>query len=151
MLLRNNSIRELVTQAVRQLGGVPDEMAALLLQTDKPATLEYLVSTLLNIETAEAAGLLAIDDLVELLNRVHDHLAKEVKILELRQKVAGEAQGEIDKHQREYVLRQQLKQIKKELGEDDEQNDADMLRQRLEEAELPDDIRTELERELGRF
>ncbi len=146
-LFRN--IRELVTQAVRQLGGVPDEMAALLLQTDKPAALAYLVVTLLNIEAAEAAGLLAIDDLGELLKRVHDHLAKEVKILELRQQIAGEAQGEIDKHQREYVLRQQLKQIKKELGEDDEQNDAEMLRQRLDEAELPDDIRTELE--LGRF
>lgn len=148
-LFRN--IRELVGQAVRQLGGVPDEMAALLMQTDKPAALAYLVVTLLNIEHAEAAGLLAIDDLGELLKRVHDHLAKEVKILELRQQIAGEAQGEIDKHQRDYVLRQQLKQIKKELGEDDEQNEADMLRQRLEEAELPDDIRTELERELGRF
>ena len=148
-LFRN--IRELVGQAVRQLGGVPDEMAALLMQTDKPAALAYLVITLLNIEPAEAAGLLAIDDLAELLNRVHNHLAKEVKILELRQKIAGEAQGEIDKHQREYVLRQQLKQIKKELGEDDEQNDVDMLRQRLEEAALPEDIRKELERELGRF
>jgi ATP-dependent Lon protease len=148
-LFRN--IRELVGQAVRQLGGVPDEMAALLMQTEKPAALAYLVVTLLNIEPAEAAGLLAIDDLVELLTRVHDHLAKEVKILELRRKIAGEAQGEIDKHQREYVLRQQLKQIKKELGEDDEQNDADMLRQRLDEAELPDDIRKELERELERF
>ncbi len=145
------NIRELVGQAVRQLGGVPDEMAALLMQTDNPAALAYLVITLLNIEPAEAAGLLAIDELGELLKRVHGHLAKEVKILELRQKIAGEAQGEIDKHQRDYVLRQQLKQIKKELGEDDEQNDVDILRQRLEEAELPDDIRSELERELGRF
>ena len=148
-LFRN--IRELVGQAVRLLGGVPDEMAALLLQTEKPAALAYLVVTLLNIEAAEAAGLLAIDDLEELLTRVHERLAKEVKILELRQKIAGEAQGEMDKHQREYILRQQIKQIKKELGEDDEQNDADMLRQRLDEAELPDDIRKELERELERF
>ena len=148
-LFRN--IRELVGQAVRLLGGVPDEMAALLLQTEKPAALAYLVVTLLNIEAAEAAGLLAIDDLAELLTRVHDRLAKEVKILELRQKIAGEAQGEMDKHQREYVLRQQLKQIKKELGEDDDQNDGEMLRQRLDEANLPDDIRKELERELGRF
>lgn len=148
-LFRN--IRELIGQAMRQLGGVPDEMAGLMMQAENPAALAYLVITLLNIEVAEAAGLLAIDDLTELLQRVHDHLAKEVKILELRQKIAGEAQGEIDKHQREYILRQQLRQIKKELGEDDEQNDADMLRQRLEEAELPEDIRTELERELGRF
>ncbi len=148
-LFRN--IRELVGQAMRQLGGVPDEMAGLMMQAENPAALVYLVITLLNIEPAEAAGLLAIDDLTELLQRVHDRLAKEVKILELRQKIAGETQGELDKHQREYILRQQLKQIKKELGEDDEQNDAEMLRQRLEETELPEEIRTELERELGRF
>ncbi len=148
-LFRN--IRELVGQAMRQLGGVPDEMASLMMQAENPAALAYLVITLLNIEPAEAAGLLAIDDLTELLQRVHDRLAKEVKILELRQKIAGEAQGELDKHQRDYILRQQLRQIKKELGEDDEQNDADMLRRRLEEAELPEEVRTELERELGRF
>ncbi len=148
-LFRN--IRELVGQAVRQLGGVPQDMAALLMQTEDPATLAYLVITLLNIETAAAVGLLAVDQVPNLLQQVHKRLSKEVRILELRHKIAGDAQEELDKHQRDYVLRQQLKQIKKELGEDGEQDEAALLRQRLDEAELPDDIRAELERELGRL
>jgi ATP-dependent Lon protease len=148
-LFRN--IRELVAKAVQQLGGMPEEMAPLLMQSEKPATLAYLVATMLNLETEEAVNLLGAESLLTLLRRVHERLAQEVHILELRQKIAGDAKSELDKTQREYILRQQLKQIKKELGEDSEQDEVELLRQQLQETELPDEIRTELDRELDRL
>jgi len=148
-LFRN--IRELVAKAVQQLGGVPEEMAPLLMQAEKPATLAYLVATMLNLEMEEAVKLLGAESLLALLRQVHEHLAQEVHILELRQKIAGDAKSELDKTQREYILRQQLKQIKKELGEDSEQDEVELLRQQLQETELPDEIRAELDRELDRL
>jgi ATP-dependent Lon protease len=148
-LFRN--IRELVGKAVQQLGGVPEEMAPLLMQAEKPATLAYLVATMLNLEMEEAVNLLGEESLLALLRQVHQRLAQEVHILELRQKIAGDAKSELDKTQREYILRQQLQQIKKELGEDSEQDEVELLRQQLKETELPDEIRAELERELNRL
>lgn len=148
-LFRN--IQALVRQAVRHLETIPEDMANLLINTAEPVKLAYLIATVLNIDTEQEMQLLETEDLHLLLQRVYEHLSREVQILELRQKIAGETQVELDKAQREYVLRQQLKQIKKELGEDDDYNDTELLRQRLEEATLPDDIRKELERELTRL
>src|SRR5213079_3166974 len=75
------------------------------------------------------------------------------EIIRLRSKIASEAQTEMDKAQRDYVLRQQIKAINKELGEDEggEQAEAGQLRERLTKADLPDDVRKEAERELGRM
>jgi ATP-dependent Lon protease len=148
-LFRN--IQALVRQAVRHLETIPEDMANLLISTAEPVKLAYLIATVLNIDTEQEMQLLEIDSLRELLQRVYEHLSREVQILELRQKIAGETQIELDKAQREYVLRQQLKQIKKELGEDDEQDDIEVLRQRLAETTLPDEVRKELERELTRL
>jgi ATP-dependent Lon protease len=126
-------------------------MASLLEQTEDPAALAYLIAAMLNLETKEAIALLTLDDLTRLLQEVYERFSKEVQILELQRKIAGETKVEIDKTQREYILRQQLKQIKKELGEDDEENEVEQLRQRLNETELPEEVRSELERELSRL
>jgi ATP-dependent Lon protease len=87
------------------------------------------------------------------MHLAHDFLAREVEIIRLRSKIATEAQTEMDKAQRDYVLRQQMKAIQKELGEDEsgEQAEATQLRERLAKAELPDDVRKEAERELNRM
>ena len=148
-LFRN--IQALVRQAVRHLETIPEDMANLLISTAEPVKLAYLIATVLNIDTEQEMQLLEMDNLRDLLQRVYEHLSREVQILELRQKIAGETQVELDKAQREYVLRQQLKQIKKELGEDDEQDDVELLRQRLAETALPDEVRKELDRELSRL
>ena len=83
----------------------------------------------------------------------HASLAREVEILQLRSKIASEAQTEMDKAQRDYVLRQQMRAIQKELGEDEtgEAAETELLRERLEKAELPDDVRAEADRELKRL
>src|SRR5438105_8020334 len=89
----------------------------------------------------------------ELLHLAHDFLAREVEIIRLRSKIASEAQTEMDKAQRDYVLRQQMKAIQKELGEGEagEAAEAEQLRERLAKLDLPDDVRKEAERELGRM
>ncbi|HEV2859367.1 MAG TPA: endopeptidase La, partial [Pyrinomonadaceae bacterium] len=80
-------------------------------------------------------------------------LSREIEIMELRTKIVAEAQGEMSKAQRDYFLRQQMKAIQKELGEDEggENADAEMLRERLGEADLPEEVRKEAERELRRM
>src|SRR5262252_7505518 len=145
------NVQDLVRKAVKHLETIPEDMANLLINTTEPIKLAYLIAMVLNIDTAQEMELLMADNLHTLLQQIYEHLAREVQILELRQKIAGETQVELDKAQRDYVLRQQLRQIKKELGEDDEQDDTDLLRQRLAETELPDEVRKELERELSRL
>ena len=148
-LFRN--IQELVRQAVQYLDTIPEDMANLLINTVEPVKLAYLIATVLNIDTQQEIELLTTDNLRALLEQIAEHLSREVQILSLRRKIAGETQVELDKAQREYVLRQQLRQIKKELGEDEDQDDVDVLRERLAETELPDEVRKELEREVSRL
>ena len=148
-LFRN--IQDLVRQAVQYLDTIPEDMASLLINTVEPVKLAYLIATVLNIDTQQEIELLMADNLRPLLEQIAEHLSREVQILSLRRKIAGETQVELDKAQREYVLRQQLRQIKKELGEDEDQDDVDVLRERLAETELPDEVRKELEREVSRL
>ena len=148
-LFRN--IQDLVRQAVQHLETIPEDMANLLINTVEPVKLAYLIATVLNIDTQQEIDLLTTDNLRPLLEQIAEHLSREVQILSLRRKIAGETQVELDKAQREYVLRQQLRQIKKELGEDEDQDDVDVLRERLAETELPDEVRKELEREVSRL
>ena len=148
-LFRN--LQDLIRKAVKHLETIPEDMVNLLVGTAEPVKLAYLIAMVLNIDIEEEMQLLMTDDLRFLLQRIYEYLAREVQILELRQKIAGETQVELDKAQRDYVLRQQLRQIKKELGEDDDQDDTEPLRQRLAETALPEEIRKELERELGRL
>ena len=83
---------------------------------------------------------------------MHGYLAHELQVLELRSKIASQAQTEMGKEQREYLLRQQLRAIQEELGEKNpERAEVEELRDRLAEADLPEEVRKEAERELGRL
>jgi ATP-dependent Lon protease len=97
--------------------------------------------------------MLEADTADELLRLAHTNLARELEIMQLRTKIASEAQVEMDKAQRDYVLRQQMRAIQKELGEDEtgEMAEAQLLRERLEKADLPDEVRAEADRELKRL
>src|SRR6185503_592666 len=86
------------------------------------------------------------------LRRLSEILARELEVMELGSKIQSEVQSEMDKTQREYLLREQMKAIQRELGEEDEtQAEVNELRRRLEEAELPEDARRAAERELSRL
>ena len=83
---------------------------------------------------------------------LHTDLLHEVQVLELRHQITSQAQSTMSRQQREYFLRQQLRAIQQELGEENpEQAEAALLRKRLEEADLPEEVRKEAERELSRM
>jgi len=128
------------------------QLGKVLATTEDPLRLVYLLGSMLGLDLDKEQSLLAAETRVEALRLMHGYLTYEVQVLELRQKIAGEAQTEMSRAQREYLLRQQLRAIQQELGEENpEQADIAMLRERVEKGELPEDVKKEAERELQRL
>ena len=114
--------------------------------------LAYLIGSMLSLDVPREQALLEAPTRLEALRLLHGYLAHELQVLELRQKIASQAQTEMSKEQREYMLRQQLRAIQDELGETDPgEAEVEELRRRLDEADLPEEVRKEVERELGRL
>src|SRR5580765_7054294 len=147
------NVQSLIQQALAYLPQVPPEVRMVVLSADDPVRLAYFLGSILNLGVDKEQHMLEANTVDELMHLAHDYLAHEVEIIRLRSKIANEAQTEMDKAQRDYVLRQQMKAIQKELGDDEsgEQAEATQLRERLAKADLPDDVRKEAERELNRM
>ncbi|HST53258.1 MAG TPA: endopeptidase La [Pyrinomonadaceae bacterium] len=150
-LLRN--VQALVQRALAMLPEIPPEVRTAVLSSGDPVQLAYFLGSILNLGVSEEQRMLEADTVDELLQIAYQRLTREIEIMELRSKIATEAQSEMSKAQRDYFLRQQLKAIEKELGEDEggERAEAEMLRERLGAADLPDEVRKEAERELKRL
>ena len=146
------NIHGLVQEALAMLPQIPPEVRMAVMAQNNPVQLAYFLGSVLDLGETEQK-MLEAETVDELLTQAHAALAREVEIMQLRSKIATEAQGEMDKAQRDYILRQQMKAIQKELGEDEtgEKAEAEQLRERLETADLPDEIRKEAERELKRM
>ena len=130
----------------------PAELNQLLISTEDPLRLVYLLAGMLSLELAKEQTLLEAQTRSEALRLMHTYLAHEVQVLELRSKIASQTQTEMNRQQREYFLRQQLRAIQNELGEKDpQQAEIELLRERLAKLELPEEVRKEAERELGRL
>jgi ATP-dependent Lon protease len=115
-------------------------------------TLAYRIASLLNLTLDGEQQLLEASSRVDLLRSLYAALSREVQILQLRDKIASDAREKIGKSQREYILREQLKAIQDELGESSgEETDIELLKKSIAEADLPDHVRKEAERELGRL
>jgi ATP-dependent Lon protease len=128
------------------------DIGQLLAQARDPMQTIFLIASMLNLDLEKEQRLLEAPSRFEALRLMHAHLGHEVQVLELRQKISSQAQTEMSKQQREYFLRQQLRAIQEELGEQNpDQAEVAVLRQRLQEADLPDEVRKEAERELGRL
>ncbi|MEJ7713062.1 MAG: endopeptidase La [Pyrinomonadaceae bacterium] len=147
------NVQALIQEALAMLPQIPQEVRAVMLGAETPVQLAYFLGSILNLGVEQEQAMLEAETADELLRVAYSNLAREVEIIKLRSKIASEAHTEMDKAQRDYVLRQQLKAIQKELGEDEggEQAEADMMRERLAAADLPDDVRKEAERELRRM
>jgi len=124
----------------------------LALSVDDPRQLAYAIATYMRMDLDDAQGILEIDEVTEKLRKLTVILNRELEVLELGKKIQTEAQTEMTKVQREYFLREQLKAIKKELGEEDEQTiEAEELHQKIEEADMPEEAEKEARRELDRL
>jgi len=146
------NVKSLIQQALAYLPQVPPEVRLVVLGADDPVKLAYFLGSILSLGVEKEQQMLEANSVDDLIHLAHDFLAREVEIIRLRSKIASEAQTEMDKAQRDYVLRQQMKAIQKELGEGDgEAAEAEQLRERLEKTDLPDEVRKEAERELGRM
>jgi len=149
----HRAIQELVTDLPRliQAPGI-QEAAAAFSNEDDPVALAYRIASLINLSVGEEQKLLESVSTIDLLRGLYAALSKEIQILQLRDKITSDAQAKIGKNQREYILREQLKAIQQELGEDEsEENEISHLKKQIREADLPDHIRKEVERELTRL
>jgi ATP-dependent Lon protease len=147
------TLQQMIQEALALLPNVPPEVRIAVLSSVDPVRLAYFLGSILNLGVEEEQKMLEAETADELLRLAIANLAHELEIMQLRSKIASEAQSEMDKQQRDYVLRQQMRAIQKELGEDEsgEAAEAALLRERLDKAELPEDVRTEAERELKRL
>ena len=116
-----------------------------------PITQMYRIANLANITLEKEQAVLECESTKALMERVHDILRHESQVSELRRQIAEQARDDIDKQQREHLLRQQKRAIEQALGESGEDEDVAELRQQLEEAQLPVHVKTEVDRELKRL
>jgi ATP-dependent Lon protease len=132
---------------------LPEELQLAATNVDDPSALAHLVaSTMRTIPTEERQKILETVDVGQRLRQISAILSREVEVFELGSKIQSQVQSEMEKGQREYFLRQQLKAIQQELGEGDpEQAEVNELREQLEKVTLPEDAKKAAERELGRL
>jgi ATP-dependent Lon protease len=131
---------------------LPEELQIAIANIDDPSTLAHMIAASLRIKTEEKQELLEEPDITRRLRRLSELLARELEVVELGSRIQSQVQSEMDKTQREYFLRQQLKAIQDELGEADEtQAEINELREKIEQAGLPDNVREQAERELSRL
>jgi ATP-dependent Lon protease len=130
-----------------------DELQTIAANIQEPGRVaDFIASSLPFLTTAEKQALLESPDVAVRLEKVNQFLAKEIEVQQLRNKIQTEVQDQVQQSQRDYYLREQLKAIQKELGEVDEgQRDIDELRQKIEAAGMPDDVKKEALKELNRL
>jgi ATP-dependent Lon protease len=131
---------------------LPDELLMAALNLEDARQLVYFIATNIRMEIPDAQAILEIDSVREKLLKLTSIMTKELEVLELGRKIQSEAQSEMEKMQREYYLREQLKAIKKELGEEDEQTvEVEEYRRKIAEAGMPEEVEKEALRELSRM
>jgi len=149
----HRAIQELVSDLPQliQTPGIQEVSVALSDEAD-PVALAYRIASLVNLTVAEEQKLLESASTLDLLRGLYAALSKEIQVLQLRDKIANDAQRKISKSQREYILREQLKAIQQELGENEEEDsEIGHLKKQIAEADLPDHVRKEIEREVTRL
>ncbi len=131
---------------------LPDELQLAAANVDDPGVLTYLVASTLRLKTAEKQQLLETADVEQRLRATAAILSRELEVFELGSKIESQVESEMEKTQREYFLRQQLKAIQDELGETDpDQAEVEDLHRQIEEANLPEDALKAANRELSRL
>lgn len=149
-LARN--IRDQFEHIAEMIPSIPRELVTSVVGLEDPLQTIYTIANFQRMDLSDAQELLELDPVLEKLKKLVAILTHEVEMLEIGQKIQNEARSEIDKVQREYFLREQLKAIQRELGEDDEQTlETEEFRQKIEKAEMPEEAEKMARRELDRL
>ncbi len=148
--------RNVLTLFQQIVAGSPtlsDELSTVAMNIDEPGRLvDFIASSLPSLSTPDKQDTLETTDVHVRLQKINQHLAKELEVQQLRNKIQSEVQDRVQQTQREYYLREQMKAIQKELGEQDEgQRDVEDLKKKIEEAGMPDEVKKEALKELGRL
>ena len=141
----------LFDKAVSLAENVPQELALVVGGLQDPSHLADLIAANINLKTEERQAVLEAANVSERLRLVIGYLNREVEVLEVEHQIKSQVHGEMEKHQREFILREQLKAIQKELGQSELAPEVEDLQKRLEEAHLPPEARREADRELDRL
>ncbi|MBV9604554.1 MAG: endopeptidase La [Solirubrobacterales bacterium] len=149
-LMRN--VQHTFTDIIEQVPYLPEELQVMVTNVEDPSALAHLIAGALRIPAEEKQALLEQLDVGKRLRRLSEILARELEVVAIGSKIQSQVQSELDKGQREFFLRQQLKAIQEELGETDEvQAEIAELRSQLEDTELPEVVSKQVERELSRL
>ena len=148
--------RNVLTLFQQIVAGSPtlsDELSTVAMNIEEPGRLvDFIASSLPSLSTTDKQDTLETTDVRARLEKINQHLAKELEVQQLRNKIQNEVQDKVQQTQREYYLREQMKAIQKELGEADEgQRDIEELKTKIEAAGMPDEVKKEALKELGRL
>jgi ATP-dependent Lon protease len=148
----SRNVQRTFSEIVEQIPYLPEELQLAVANIDDPSALAHLIAGALRVETAEKQELLEEVDVAKRLRHLSQILARELEVVQLGTQIQTQVQSEVDKGQREFFLRQQLKAIQDELGEEDEQvAEVKELQDKIEAAGLPEEARKAADRELGRL
>jgi len=146
------NLKNLFQRAVELAPHLTVELKNMIQNIKDPGIMADIIASNLNINPSEKQEVLEIEKAKDRLNKVHILLAREVQVLELGDKIQSQVKEDIDKTQREYYLREQMKAIKKELGEIDEHGaELKELKEKVENAGMPEEARKVAEKELDRL
>jgi len=146
------SVKQTLEKAVALGKNLPQEVLVIAANLDSPGRLADMVASNLDIKPPQMQEVLEIANPVQRLKRVNELLMREIDLLEVQQKITMEARGEMDKSQREYYLRQQLKAIQQELGEGSElAEEIQAFRDKIAKLKVPQEPLTEIERNLKKL
>lgn len=146
------STKELLDRALALGKQVLPDLVMLIKDLEDPGKIADLTASLLDIKSSEAQKILETLDPIKRLRLVHNHLLNEVGLLEIQNRIRSIARERMEKEQREYFLRQQLKAIQEELGEEDQRKvEANEYRKKLQKLKLSKEIREEIKKQIDRF
>ncbi len=149
-LIRN--VKELLDKSVSLGKTIMPDVMVVIENLDDPGRLADLIASNLGLKTEQSQEILELTDPLIRLGRIGEILSREVQLLTIQQKIQTEAKGEIDKTQKDYFLREQLKAIQRELGDvDDRAEEAREFRKKIEDAQMPEKVMKEAEKQLRRL
>ncbi len=146
------SVTEIFQKLLTLTPNMPEELSTAVLNVDDPRQLAYLIATNIRLDLAQRQEILEKDPAINKLTMLMQYLNREIEVLELGRKIQGQARDQMQKAEREYLLRQQLSAIRKELGEEAEDgSELKNLREKIEQAKMTPEAEKEAKRELGRM